>query len=161
DTCISKGHSTFSYAAFTAHMSEGIDKIAVGVLRQPLQRHGPTSGIADEALQLISPMGWNLGLRVQRKAVHTGTPRTGEPRCLALVAKPCAEAPHGLASPLATGDALLHRGRHGARERRLVVPQRIILRGHGGLYACLQIPQPTQLADDALADRLDDRRNVS
>src|SRR5439155_3958290 len=66
-----------------------------------------------------------------------------------------------LASPLATGDALLHRGRHGARERRLVVPQRIIPGGQGGLHAGLQIPQPTQRTDDASADLLDDRSNVS
>ena len=28
DTCISKGHSTFSYAAFTAHVGERVDEIA-------------------------------------------------------------------------------------------------------------------------------------
>jgi hypothetical protein len=47
DTCISQGHSTFSYATFTAHMGEGIEEIAVGVLGQALQRHRTAGGIAE------------------------------------------------------------------------------------------------------------------
>src|SRR5215470_14601159 len=56
DTCISKGHSTFSYAAFTAHMGEDVDEIAVGVCLEALQRHGTTGDIADELFQLIPPV---------------------------------------------------------------------------------------------------------
>jgi hypothetical protein len=123
DTCISKGHSTFSYAAFTAHMSEGIDKIAVGVWRQPLQRHGPTGGIADEALQLIPPMGRNLGVGVKGKPVDTGTARPGEPWRLARRAKADADAPARRAGALPKGNALLHGGRHSAGERGLMVVQ--------------------------------------
>src|SRR5215510_6791976 len=36
---------------------EGVNQIAVGVLGQALQGHGPTGRIADQALQLIAPMG--------------------------------------------------------------------------------------------------------
>jgi len=37
--------------AIRPRMSEGGDTIAVGVLPQQLQRHGPASGVADEAFQ--------------------------------------------------------------------------------------------------------------
>src|SRR5256714_13465837 len=73
DTCISKGHSTFSYAAFTAHVGKRIDEIAVGVLGQALQRHGTTGRIADEAFQLIAPVRRDLGVGVHRKPLHAGT----------------------------------------------------------------------------------------
>jgi hypothetical protein len=68
-------------------MGEGGDEIAVGVLRQALQGHGTTSGIPDQALQLVAPMGRDLGVGVERKAVDTGTAGTGERWCLARVAK--------------------------------------------------------------------------
>ena len=54
-------------------MGEGVDEIAVGVLRQALQGHGTTSGIPDQALQLVAPMGRDLGVGVERKAVDTDT----------------------------------------------------------------------------------------
>jgi hypothetical protein len=37
-------------------VSEGVDKIAVGVFLEALQRHGTTGGIADELFQLIPPV---------------------------------------------------------------------------------------------------------
>ena len=75
-------------SAIGPRMSEGVEEIAVGVLRQPLQRRGPTSGIADEALQLIAAMGRDLGGGVQRKPVDTYAARTREPLRFALGAKP-------------------------------------------------------------------------
>src|SRR5438105_3152111 len=107
-------------------MGERVDEIAVGVLDQAFERYRTAGGRADELFQQVPPVRWDRGVRVQGKAVHAGTARTGEPWRLTLVAKACAEAPHGLASSLSTGDALLHGGRHGARERRLVVPERLI-----------------------------------
>src|SRR4030095_6439506 len=124
-------------------MGEGIDEIAVGVLRQPLQGHRTACGIADQALQLIAAMRWNLGMSVERKAVHTGTLRTGEPGRLALIAKAGTNAPDLLASPLAIGDALLYGGGHGTGECRLVVEEGIIPGGHGVSAARLQVFQVT------------------
>src|SRR5262249_22313717 len=97
------------------------DEIAVGVFLEALQRHGPTGGITDELFQLIPPMRRNRRVGVEGKPVDTGTPRTREPGRLALRAKARADTAHRLAGPLPTGDALLHGGRHGARERGLVV----------------------------------------
>ena len=85
---------------------------AVGVLRQPLQRHGASSGRADHALSLITPMRRNLGVRVQGKAVDTGTPRTREGRAFSCLAKARADAAHGLSGSFSTSDALLDRRRH-------------------------------------------------
>jgi hypothetical protein len=57
DTCISKGHSTFSYAAFTAHMGERVDEIAVGVLCQALQGHCAAGGGKGRLIFLYSLVG--------------------------------------------------------------------------------------------------------
>src|SRR5437867_11132025 len=107
-------------------MGEGVDEIAVGVLCQPLQGHRTACGIAEQALQLIPPMRRNLGLSVERKAVHTGTPRTGEPGRFALRAKARADAAHVLSGSFSTRDALLDRSRHGAGELRGGVSSEII-----------------------------------
>jgi hypothetical protein len=82
----------------------------------------------------------DLGVGVQQKALHAGT---AGPRALwrrVRVAKPRAKAPHRLARPLATGNALLHRGGQGAGERRGGVAQGVLSSGHRGVRARLQIP---------------------
>jgi hypothetical protein len=80
-------------------------------------------GIPHQALQLIAPMGWDLGISVQGKALHAGTAGTGERGHLAVHAKTCAHAPHPLASLLAKSKALLHRGSHGTGQlRRVITP---------------------------------------
>ena len=99
-------------------MGEGVDKIAVGVLRQALQRHGTAGGIADQALQLIAPVRRDLGVGVQGKPMYAGTAGTCERWRLALVAKARADAPDLLASPLPKGDALLHLGAVAMRCKR-------------------------------------------
>ena len=45
----------------------------MGILCKPLKRHRTSGCIADQALQLVTPMGGNLGVGVQGKAVDTGT----------------------------------------------------------------------------------------
>jgi hypothetical protein len=102
-------------------MGEGVDQIAVGVVLETLQGHGTASRIPEQALQLVAPMGGDLGVGVERKAVDAGTACPGERGRLALSAKAGANAPHALASPLAKGDALLHRGGHGAGEFGYVI----------------------------------------
>src|SRR5262249_33342321 len=67
---------------------KGVDEIAIGVLLQTLQRHGTSRGIADQALQLIAPMGGDLGVGVQGEPVDAGTEGTAQERALALGAKP-------------------------------------------------------------------------
>ena len=52
---------------------KGVDEIAIGVLLQTLQRHGTSRGRADQALQLIAPMGGDLGVGVQGEPVDAGT----------------------------------------------------------------------------------------
>jgi hypothetical protein len=44
---------------------KGVDEIAIGVLLQTLQRHGTSRGRADQALQLIAPMGGDLAENTQ------------------------------------------------------------------------------------------------
>ena len=87
---------------------KGGDEIAIGVLLQTLQRHGTSRGIADQALQLIAPMGGDLGVGVQGEPVDAGTEGAAQERALALGAKARANAPDLLSSPLAKSDALLH-----------------------------------------------------
>ena len=45
-------------------MGEGVDEIAVGVFGQALQGHRAAGGIPDQALQLVAPMGRDLGVGV-------------------------------------------------------------------------------------------------
>src|SRR5262249_17445272 len=84
------------------------------------------------ASQRVPPVRRDLGVGVERKALHTGTAGPRERGRLALAATARADAPDLLASSLATGDALLHRGGHGTGELGCVIDQRIISRGHGG-----------------------------
>jgi hypothetical protein len=77
------------------------------------------------------------------------------------VAKPRADAPDLLASPLPKGDTLLHRSGHRAGELRRIVAQGIISRGHGGIDACLQVSQVAQCTDDPPTDLLDHGGDVS
>ena len=63
--------------AIRPRVGEGVDEIAIGSFLEALQRHGPAGRIADELFQLIAPMRRNRRVGVQRKAVHTGTARTG------------------------------------------------------------------------------------
>jgi hypothetical protein len=146
DTCISKGHSTFSYAAFTAHVGERVDQIAVGVFLEALQGHGATGRIADELFQLIPPMRRNRRVGVEGKPVDTGAVRTREPGRLALRAKARADATHLLSGAFATSDAVLDRSCHGAGEFRGGIAQGIIPGGYGGLHIRFQIAPPAQLA---------------
>src|SRR5919204_2380800 len=60
-------------------MGERVDEIAVGVLDQAFERDRTAGGIADELFQPVPPVRWDRGVRVQGKAVHAGTARTGEP----------------------------------------------------------------------------------
>src|SRR2546421_3640079 len=114
-------------------MGEGVNEIAVGLCLEPLQGYGTTGSIADEAFQLIAPVRRDLGAGVHRKPLHAGTVGTCKRGHLARAAKARADAPYPLASPLPKSNALLHGGRHGARELKLVVEQGIIPRGHGGI----------------------------
>ena len=92
--------------------------------------------------------------------MHTGTAGARQGGALAFVAKARANAPHLLPGPLAKGNALLDGGRHGAGELGVVLAHRIVARGHHVLGARFQIPELAQLADDALADRVEHRRDV-
>ena len=86
-------------------MGEGRDEIAVGIFLEALQRHGTAGRITEQTFQLIPPVRGDLGIGVQRKALHAGTAGTGERWRLALGAKACANAPHLLPRAFATGDA--------------------------------------------------------
>jgi hypothetical protein len=141
--------------AVRPRVDEGVEEIAVGVLRQALQRHGTSSSIADQALQLISLVRGDLGIRVQGKPVDAGTAGTAQERALTLAAKPSADVPDMLASPLPKSNALLHRSRQGTGEFGSVVVQGIIACGHSRIEACLQVSQVVQLMDDSPTDFLD------
>jgi hypothetical protein len=96
--------------AVRPRVCDGVDRVAVGVLRQTLQGYGPTGRITDEPLQLVASMGWDVGVGVHGKALHAGTAGTRQRGRLAVHAKAGAHAPHLLPGPLAKGQALLHRG---------------------------------------------------
>ena len=57
-------------------------------------------------LQLVTPVGWDVGVGVHRKPLHTGTVGTCQCGRLALMAKACTKAPHLLASAHARLHAL-------------------------------------------------------
>src|SRR5256885_15208242 len=107
-------------------MGEGIDEIAVGVFLEALQRHGTSSCIPYQALQLIAPVRRNLGVGVEGKPVDAGAARTSVPGRLVRIAKARADAAHVLASPFIKGDALLFRRRHVSGELWFVVSQWIV-----------------------------------
>ena len=50
----------------------------MGIFRQTLQCHGASCCIPNQAFQLVTPMGWHLGVGVQGKPVDTGAARTRE-----------------------------------------------------------------------------------
>ena len=132
----------------------------MGLFRETLQRHGASRRVPHQAFQLVTPMRWDLGVRMERKPVDTGT--AGARQCgeFSFITKARANPSNFLSGPFPKGDALFDRGRQGASEFGLVVEQRIIPRGHGVVDARLQVSQPTQRADDPPADRLDYRGNV-
>jgi hypothetical protein len=76
------------------------------------------------------------------------------------VAKAGANTPDLLASSLAKGDALLHRGRQGPGQLGGIVAQGIMPRGHGDIHPRLQVSPPPQRANDPMADLLDHRGDV-
>jgi hypothetical protein len=69
-------------------LGEGVEEITVGICLQALQRHS-TAGriIADQAFQLVTAMGGDRDIGVQRKPMHAGTAGASEGRALTLVAK--------------------------------------------------------------------------
>jgi hypothetical protein len=132
----------------------------MGIFRQPLQRHGASCRVPQQALQLITPIRWHLGVGVQRKAVDTGTAGSRQCRGFPFIPKARANPSHLLPGPLANSNTLCDGGRQGVREGGLIVPERIIARGDGGGAVRLQVSQRAQRADDALADLLEDLGNV-
>jgi len=65
-----------------------------------------------------------------------------------------------LASPLATGNALLHRGGHGTGQLQRVITQGVIAGGRRRVEAHLQVAEVAQLTDDAPTDLLDHGRYI-
>jgi len=81
------GASRIPIGAVRPRVGEGIDEIAIGVLCQALQGYRAVGSIANQAFQLVPPMGGDLGVGVQGKPVDAGTAGTGERWYLARVAK--------------------------------------------------------------------------
>ena len=92
--------------------------------------------------------------------MDAGTEGAAQERALALEAKARANAPDLLSSPLAKGEALLHRGGHGSGQLGGVIDQRIMASGHRCVEVRRQVSQPTQHAHDPMADLLDHRGNI-
>ncbi len=132
----------------------------MGIFRKTLQRHGASRHVPQQAFQLVTPMRWDLGVRMERKPVDTGTAGARQCGVFPFIPKARANAPDLLAGPLPKGKALRDGGGQGAGEGGLVVHERIIPRGHGGVDARLQVSEVAQRADDPPADRLDYRGNI-
>ena len=64
--------------------------ISLGSFFKTLQRHGAPCRVPQQALQLITPVRWHLGVGVQRKPVDTGT--AGARECGAFPCIPKARA---------------------------------------------------------------------
>jgi len=65
-----------------------------------------------------------------------------------------------LASPLATGNALLHRGGHGTGQLQRVITPEVIAGSRRRVEAHLQAAEVAQLTDDAPTDLLDPGRYI-
>ena len=113
----------------------------MGTFRKTLKRHRTPGRIAQQALKLIPPMGWDLGVRMERKPVDTGTAGARECGMFPCITKPRPNAPHLLTGPLPEGDALLHGGGQGVGEFGCVGDEGIIPGGHGFVDARLQVSQ--------------------
>ena len=120
----------------------------------------PSRFPAREAARRAPPASAPLGVGVQGKPVDAGTAGTAQERALTLVAKPRADAPDLLASPLPKSNALLYRSRQGPGQLGGVVAQGVIAGGRRCAEARLQVSQPPQRTDDPPADRLDHRGDV-
>ena len=141
-------------------LGAGGDQIAVGIVLEALQRHGPAGRIAHALCPLIPPMRRHRWVGGQRKPVDTGPPRPSEPWRRALRAQTRADTASVLPGPVPAGAARLHRSRQGAGELRGGIAPRILLGGHGGRQARLQIAQPAPLTDAPSTARLEDRGHV-
>src|SRR5713226_6445665 len=101
----------------------------MGIFLKTLQRHGASRCVPQQAFQLVTPMRWDLSVRMERKPVDTGTAGARQCGVFTFIPKARANAAHVLSGSLPKGDALRDGGRHGAGELGLVVMQRIIPRG--------------------------------
>jgi len=52
---------------------ERVHEIPSGIFLKTLKRHGASCGVPNQALQLVAPVRWDLGVGVERKPVDTGT----------------------------------------------------------------------------------------
>src|SRR5262249_45154353 len=129
-------------------VSEGVEEIAIGLYLEALQRHRAAGRIPYQALQLVTPVGWNVGVGVQRKPLDAGTVGTSQRRHLTLGAKAGANAPDLLAGPLPKSNALLYRGRQGTGQLGGVIHQGVIAGRHRGVATRFEVPQLAELAGD-------------
>src|SRR5262245_8224221 len=135
-------------------MGEGVHEIAVGVLFQTFQGHGTAGRLPYQALQLVTPVGWDVGVGVQRKPLEAGTVGTCQRGPLVRAAKARADAPYPLARPLPKSNALLYRGRQGTSEFGFVIHQGVIAGRHRSVATHFEVSQRAELTDDAMADFL-------
>src|SRR5262249_39940919 len=86
-------------------MGRGADQTTVGRCLEAFQGYGTAGRIPYQALQLVTPVGWDVGVGVQRKPLGAGTVGTGQRGPLVYAAKARANAPDPLAGPLPPRDA--------------------------------------------------------
>jgi len=93
----------------------------MSIFRKTLQRHGASRHVPQQAFQLVTPRRWDLGVRMERKPVDTGT--AGARQCgeFSCITKARANPSNFLSGSFPKGDALFDRGRQGASEFGLVV----------------------------------------
>ena len=83
---------------------------------ETFERYGASCSVPNQALQLVTPVCWDVGVGVQRKPMDTGT--AGPCKCGAFpfIPKARANPSHLLSGPLTKGKTLFHGGRHGTGE---------------------------------------------
>src|SRR5262249_47249603 len=129
-----------------------IHELPVGIFRKTFKRHSASACVPNQTLQLVTPMGWHLGVGVERKPVDAGAARTREFGALArlrrrraqpfpFIAKARSNPSNVLSGPFSKGDALRDRGGQGAGEFGFFTDEGIIPGGLDFVDARLQVSQ--------------------
>ena len=83
---------------------------------ETIERYGASYSVPNQALQLVTPVRWDVGVGVQRKPMDTGTAGTCECGAFPCIPKARANPSHLLSDTLPKGKTLFHGGRRGAGE---------------------------------------------
>ncbi len=102
--------------AVRPRLGERGDEVPTGIFVETIERYGASYSVPNQALQLVTPVRWDVGVGVQRKPMDTGTAGTCECGAFPCIPKARANPSHLLSDTLPKGKTLFHGGRRGAGE---------------------------------------------